>query len=175
MKHPNSRHGKPSHQVESSITNNANKNAKPRPCGDCSLCCEGWVKTEVRSHKIDIGSPCPFSSGHNCTIHDKRPEDPCRIFYCGWAEPESRLPEWMKPNECGVIVINGRSSWRGRPVDMLVNTGGPIDEEVMKWFQQHALKERRPFVFQTNEQWFGFGPPEFQAVVKEQGHRLLAQ
>ncbi|MBL1260005.1 MAG: hypothetical protein COB33_005675 [Thiotrichaceae bacterium] len=147
--------------------------SKPRPCGDCSLCCDGWVKTNVNGHAIDVGQPCPYSSGHNCTIHESRPEDPCRIFYCGWTEPNSRLPEWMKPSKSGVIVITGRSSWRGRPVDMLVSTGNDIDKRVMNWFQKQALKERRPFVFQSNEQWFGFGPPEFQQGVREKGHLLF--
>ena len=147
----------------------------PRPCGDCSLCCEGWVKTEVLGHQVDVGKPCPYSSGHHCTIHEARPEDPCKIFFCGWAEPKSRLPKWMKPNECGVIVITGRSSWRGRPVDILVDTGGATNERVLQWFQAHALKEKRPFVFQNHGQWFGFGPPDFQQAVKEQGHKLFEQ
>jgi len=149
--------------------------AVTRSCGNCSLCCDGWVKTSVNGHEIDMGKPCPYSSGHNCSIHEQRPEDPCRIFFCGWAEPNSRLPEWMKPNECGVIVITGRSSWRGRPVDILVANGGEIDTRVMRWFQQHGIKEKRPFVFQSNEQWFGFGPPDFQQAVKEKGHLLLEQ
>jgi len=148
-------------------------NGTPRPCDDCSLCCEGWVKTVVFEHQIDVGQPCPYSSGHHCSIHDKRPEDPCRVFFCGWAESDSRLPAWMKPNECGVIVITGRSSWRGRPVDILVDTGGTLNERVLQWFQNHALKEQRPFVFQNKEQWFGFGPQDFQAAVKQQGQRLF--
>lgn len=145
----------------------------PRPCGDCALCCEGWVKTEVLGHTVDVGWPCPYSSGHHCTIHATRPEDPCRIFFCGWAEPGSRLPQWMKPSECGVIVVTGRASWRGQAVDMLVATGGEIAPRVLQWFQQHALQERRPFVFQSGEQWFGFGPPDFQQAVRQQGRKLF--
>ena len=56
---------------------------------------------------------------------------------------------------------------------MLVTTGNDIDKRVMNWFQKQALKERRPFVFQSNEQWFGFGPPEFQQGVREKGHLLF--
>ena len=54
-----------------------------RPCGDCSLCCDGWLKTRVLGHDISLGHPCVFSDGHRCTIHETRPVDPCRVFFCG--------------------------------------------------------------------------------------------
>ena len=145
----------------------------PRPCGDCSLCCDGWVKTRVLEHDIDEGRPCPFSSGHHCTIHDARPNDPCRIFHCGWAEPDSSLPDWLKPTQSGVIVLTGRSSWRGRPVDILVATRRNPNQRVLDWFKARALREQRPFIFQYKEEWFGFGPPDFQAGIKEKGQALF--
>ena len=145
----------------------------PRPCDGCSLCCDGWVKTQVLGHDIGEGRPCPFSSGRHCTIHETRPADPCRIFYCGWAEANSALPDWMKPSLCGVIVVTGRSSWRGRPVDILVASDKDPDQRVLDWFKARALRERRPFIFQSDHQWFGFGPAEFQQKVKEKGQVLF--
>ena len=136
-----------------------------RPCGECSLCCEGWVKTRVLGHLIDMGQPCPYSSGHNCTIHQTRPEEPCRVFFCGWAEKNSQLPEWMRPDQCGVIVLTGRSKWRGMEVDILVSAGTDPSEALLDWFKKNSLAAQRPFIFQLNESWFGFGPPAFQTEI----------
>lgn len=139
----------------------------PRPCGECSLCCDGWVKTRVLGHDIDFGKPCPFSSGHNCTIHEKRPDDPCRAFFCGWAEPKSDLPEWLQPSQSGVIMLSGRATWSGRPVDVLVSAGKDPDEKVLGWFHDYSIKHMRPFIYQRDEQWYAFGPEAFQRVVSE--------
>ncbi|MEW6353766.1 MAG: SEC-C metal-binding domain-containing protein [Pseudomonadota bacterium] len=144
---------------------------EPRPCGDCSLCCDGWLKTHVLGHDIALGHPCPFSDGHHCTIHEKRPHDPCRVFFCGWAEAGSHLPEWMWPKQSGVIVLTGRSQWRGRPVDVLVSAGRDPDEKVLGWYQDYSIKSLRPFLYQRNEQWFGFGPEEFQRDIAAKAAR----
>ncbi len=135
---------------------------EPRSCGDCAACCEGWLNTRVLGHRIGLGQPCPFSSGHNCTIHETRPHDPCRVFFCGWAEPGSHLPDWMQPNNSGVIVLTGRSSWRDTPVDVVVSAGRDPDEKILGWLQDYSVKNMRPFVYQRDEMWYGFGPTLFQ-------------
>jgi len=139
----------------------------PRSCGSCSLCCDGWVKTRVLGHEIDLGKPCPFSSGRHCTIHEKRPDDPCRAFFCGWTEPKSDLPDWLQPSQSGIIVLSGRATWSGRPVDVLVSAGKDPDEKVLGWFHAYSVKQIRPFIYQCNEQWYAFGPEAFQRVVLE--------
>jgi len=140
---------------------------KPRPCGECSLCCDGWVKTRVLGHDIDLAKPCPFSSGQNCTIHEKRPDDPCREFFCGWAEPESDLPEWLQPHQSGVIILSGRAMWSGRPVDVLVSAGKDPDDKTLDWFHEYSIANMRPFIYQREEQWYAFGPEAFQRLVSE--------
>ena len=144
---------------------------QPRPCGDCSLCCDGWLKTQVLGIMIDVGTPCPHSTGHGCAIHDERPETPCRVFYCGWAEPHSRLPKWMQPSQCGVIVLTGRSAWRGAPVDVLVSAGKEPDERLLRWYQQYSMKNLRPFIYQRGGLWFGFGPTTFQHEIAAKAGR----
>ena len=54
-----------------------------RRCDACTACCDGWLKIAVHGHAVYPGKPCPFSSGHHCTIYDTRPQDPCRAFVCG--------------------------------------------------------------------------------------------
>lgn len=143
----------------------------PRSCGECSACCEGWLRTKVLGHEIGLGHPCPFSSGHNCTIHTTRPHDPCRVFFCGWAEAGSDLPEWMQPNQSGVIMLTGRSNWRGRPMDVMVSAGRDPDEKMLSWLQERSIKTLRPFVYQREELWYGFGPPAFQSEIAAKAAR----
>lgn len=142
-----------------------------RPCGECAACCQGWLNTHVLGHDIGLGRPCPYSSGHSCTIHETRPHDPCRVFFCGWAEAGSPLPDWMQPNQSGVIVLTGRSQWRGRPVDVLVAAGRDPDEKVLAWYQDYSIKNLRPFIYQRAEQWYGFGPVDFQREVAAKAAR----
>ncbi len=144
---------------------------EPRPCGDCSLCCDGWLKTRVLGHDISLGHPCRYTDGHQCTIHEKRPEDPCRVFFCGWAKAGSHLPQWMWPKESGVIVLTERSQWRGKPVDVLVSAGRDPDEKVLAWYQQYSMENLRPFLYQRNELWYGFGPVEFQKEIAAKAAR----
>src|SRR6266849_2422929 len=77
---------------------NALGSGSRRQCGTCTACCDGWLKIEVYGHQVDRGKPCPFSSGHCCTIYSTRPQDPCREFICGWLVGSSPLPEWMRPD-----------------------------------------------------------------------------
>jgi len=142
-----------------------------RPCGDCSLCCDGWLKTRVLEQDIGPGHPCPYSDGKHCTIHETRPVDPCRVFFCGWAKAGSHLPDWMQPNQCGVIVLTGRSAWRGQPVDVLVSAGRDPEPRVLEWYQAHSIRHVRPFIYQQGEEWFGFGPPAFQQEIAARASR----
>lgn len=154
-----------------SATRSAGYLTPPRPCGECSLCCDGWLKTRVLGHEIDVGKPCPYSSGHHCTIHAKRPEDPCRKFFCGWAERGSPLPAWMQPNRSGVIVLTGRSAWRGKAVDVLMSAGRDPDDKLLAWYRRHAKANLRPFIYQQNECWYGYGPPAFQVEIAARAAR----
>jgi hypothetical protein len=71
----------------------------------------------------------------------------------------------MKPDLCGVITLRGRLRWRDRPVDILVTAGNDPDEKTMTWFKAQAIQTIRPFIYQCNEQWFGFGPQQFQTEI----------
>ncbi len=142
-----------------------NTHSKPRPCGECAACCQGWLTTQVLQHEIRLGNPCPHTDGKCCKIHAKRPEQPCRVFHCGWAMSNSDLPEWMLPSRSGVIVLSGRLTWRKHAVDVLVSAGKDPDAKLLAWYQQYSIKDYRPFVYQQQEQWFGFGPEAFQADI----------
>jgi hypothetical protein len=68
----------------------------------------------------------------------------------------------MWPKQSKVIVLTGRSQWHGQPVDVLVSAGRDPDEKVLTWYRDYSIKTMRPFMYQINEQWFGYGPTAFQ-------------
>lgn len=78
-----------------------------RVCGDCTKCCEGSLKLEVRGHKVSRGSPCAFvNRGIGCGIYndeDIRNNSPCSNFRCDWLTDES-VPEEFKPSKSLFIL-----------------------------------------------------------------------
>jgi len=151
-----------SHSNNSQSRNSQSSNNNVRPCGDCAACCQGWLTTHALGHDIYLGHPCPYTDGHGCTVHADRPKDPCKLFFCAWAEAGSELPQWMQPSQSGVIVISNRMSWKKAPVDILVSSGKDPDVRFLQWFQKRCVSNGKPFVYQQQSQWFGYGPQQFQ-------------
>ncbi len=146
-----------------------------RQCGRCTACCDGWLQITIDGQAVYPGKPCPHSTGHSCRIYDRRPQDPCREFVCGWLEPESPLPEWFRPDKIGVMVLWGKLTWRELLVDVVVPAGQDPSPDVLNWLQRHAQLRARPFVYQLNGEWHAFGPPEFQQEMQTRlrsGERL---
>ncbi len=138
-----------------------------RQCGTCTACCDGWLKIEVYGHQVDRGKPCPFSSGQCCTIYPTRPQDPCREFICGWLARNSPLPEWMRPEKSNLILLASNFTWRGLPVDVAVPVGDRPKTKALDWLKQFATGARRLLLYQSFEEWHAFGPPAFQAEMRE--------
>ncbi len=135
---------------------------QPRTCGTCTACCDGWLKIEVRGHAVDRGKPCPFSTGHSCAIYPERPADPCRAFVCGWLVPVSPLPEWMRPDRAGMILLAANFSWQGFPVDVAVAVGERPKEKALRWLKGFCADRKRLLLYQMGDDWYAFGPPAFQ-------------
>lgn len=72
-----------------------------RECGDCTACCDGHIIGNSYGNKFGFHSACVFLVNKVCTIYKDRPVC-CYNFQCGWTQ--NILPEWMKPNQCGVLV-----------------------------------------------------------------------
>jgi hypothetical protein len=138
-----------------------------RRCGTCTACCDGWLRITVRGHAVHPGKPCPFSSGHNCTIYETRPQDPCRAFICGWLARNSPLPDWMRPDRAGVILLAANFNWRDLPVDVAVPVGDEPKPEALEWLQAFAAAKGRPLLYRIGEEWYAFGPPDFQTEMRE--------
>lgn len=138
-----------------------------RDCGACTACCDGWLKITVHGHPVYPGKPCPFSSGHHCTIYETRPQDPCRGFVCGWLARGSPLPDWMRPDRAGVIVLAASFTWRGLSVDVAVPVGAGAKPEALKWLTAFGTASGRPLIYRIGEDWYAFGPPAFQTEMQE--------
>lgn len=143
-----------------------------RQCGECTACCQGWLFAE--SLNLKPGSPCVHCTAQGCGIYENRPQDPCIDFVCGWLQADSPLPEEMRPDRSGVIVLFGRH-WQDWDVITAVPAGERIPQEALQWLTEHASQTRVPLVF--SEFLFedgrpkgvkntGFGPPAFREAVK---------
>lgn len=136
-----------------------------RICGSCTACCDGWLQIEVRGHKVRKGQPCPFSIAHRCSIYPERPQHPCREFVCGWLVASSPLPEWMRPDQSGMIMLAANFFWRGSPVDVVVPVGEQPKKKALDWLMRFCAEHRRLLVYQVGDEWFAFGPPVFQTDI----------
>jgi hypothetical protein len=136
-----------------------------RHCGDCTACCDGWLKITIQGQSVEPGKRCPFSSGHDCTNYEGRPIDPCQKFICGWLAKESPLPDWLRPDTANVIILAGYFYWQGLPVDVGVPVAGGIQDKALDWLKNFAFSKKRLLVYQVNQDWYAFGPPAFQAEM----------
>ena len=144
-----------------------------RECGECTACCEGWLPDE--SLDMYPGQPCSHCQGAGCAIYETRPERPCRTFRCAWLEDEA-LPEKMRPDRCGAIVLSGRN-WRDWEVVRATPVGRVIPADTLEWLREHTAALGMPLIFLEREmqgetyvpggRQLAFGPPDFAAVVQE--------
>ena len=139
--------------------------AGARACGECTACCDGGVKGTIEGHDMFPGRPCHFRGEHRCTIYERRPQEPCRDFACGWLQPGSPFPDHWRPDRLGVMVIPMR--WRGREAYVLRSAGRDPDAALIAWMQELSRRTGRPFFYEIGGERFGYGPPEFQREMSE--------
>ncbi|HMB58689.1 MAG TPA: hypothetical protein VKN35_02155 [Xanthomonadales bacterium] len=154
-----------------------------RECGECTACCEGWI--ESARMEMKPGVPCRQLVGGGCSIYAQRPENPCRNFNCGWKIPNSPLPDEMRPDQCGAIVVLGQD-WRHWRVIRAVPVGWTIPDETLRRIKHFAVVQRMALIYHEFEhidgaysrtQRIGFGPPDFvksfrEALIKEGAEEL---
>ena len=135
-----------------------------RSCGDCTLCCEGWLVNSAHGYDMWPGRKCQFVSlSKGCTIYDQRPET-CQKYECQWLF-DKRVPEWMKPSISGVILKE--KDYNGVKYLEVVEAGRKIDSEVLTWvFNALVTQQFENVKYQVNGGWNYFGTKEFFDVVK---------
>ena len=143
-----------------------------RSCGSCTACCEGWLTSKYIDMKP--GKPCKHCTAQGCAIYPERPEQPCVTFKCAWLNQEIAMPDSMRPDRCGAIVMTGRK-WRRVNVVMVAPTGPEVPEETLEWLKAHARETKMPLMFRENLmrdgayvgiRQLGYGPRWFVEAVK---------
>lgn len=145
-----------------------------RQCQPCFACCQGWMSGEILGNQVRAGHPCPHGSGKGCDVYADRPEDPCRTFVCSWRVDHSPLPDWMRPDQCGAIVLLS-FAWQGETVISVVPAGRVVPERTLEWLKAYAIRHNRPMLIHERTvdlngkfvglKRLGFGPPDFRAKV----------
>ncbi len=144
----------------------------------CIACCQGWLTGEVLGHDVRPGHPCPHVSANGCGVYERRPEVPCRRFICSWLVEDSPLPDWMRPDLSGVIVLLSQP-WEGERIISAVPVGKAVPNRALNWLKEYAQEHARPLIFYertvdaeglyTGLKRFGFGPPAFREKVASFG------
>ena len=169
--------------------------ALSRECGTCTACCEGWLKGEIRGHKMYPGKNCHFLGCNGCTIYEDRPQEPCRNFECVWLKDKSGIiPEWMKPELSKVIIKEmeyelqimqsgfGTASWvlenaaaikTVQKFWYVVEMGETISGPVLNWLIQYALEIEMPLIYHIDGKQEVLGPPDFHTWATESKDRPL--
>lgn len=144
-----------------------------RECGSCTACCEGWLTSEKM--QLRPGSACQHCTIDGCGIYERRPVNPCVSFRCAWLRDEKSLPDDMRPDLCGAIVMFDRR-WKGIKVIATVPTGEKIPQETLNKLRTFAKVNGIPLMFSENplkDGVFGktvktgYGPTEFVAAVRD--------
>jgi hypothetical protein len=133
-----------------------------RSCGECTVCCEGWLSADIRGHKMGGGQPCHFLEAGGCSIYGSRP-DLCRSFECGWLMAGSRFPEEWRPDKVGFFIQAGE--WDGGKCWLLHHTGQDPSEAVLQVMREHTKATGEPHIVVKRNSWLCYGMPEFQQAM----------
>lgn len=150
-----------------------------RQCLPCTACCEGWLITEINGLKIEPGTPCVNCTEQGCRIYETRPVEPCVSFKCAWLREPDKIPEHMKPSECGAILTF--SKWGGKRIIEATPVGKTIPSDTLEWLKAHSRKYALPLMFSEylfedgkflKVRKFGYGPPSF---TREADTRIMPE
>jgi len=67
-------------------------------------------------------------------------------FQCGWLQQDSPLPEEMRPDRSGVIVLLGRT-WHNWKVIYAIPAGTSVPPDSLEWLRTYAQSVGRPVIF----------------------------
>ncbi len=121
------------------------------------------------------GKACSHLCEGRCVIYASRPDNPCRSFDCGWKITGSPLPEDMRPDRCGAILILGQD-FRHWPTLRAVPVGWQIPQQTLQRIKGFAMAQKMALIFHEHEhagdsltqtQQVAFGPPDFVDAFRE--------
>ena len=146
-----------------------------RSCGDCTACCDGWLSAPTL--EMRPGIPCKHRCDAGCNIYEDRPEDPCRLFQCGWLQGALPDDESWRPDRSGAILLTERGPAGWKSAWRLVPTGTLIPEEALERFKELAIAASKPLIWIEREEDYStasnpevhrhaIGPGDFLVALK---------
>tara|TARA_R110000803_G_scaffold34061_1_gene74514 strand:- start:61 stop:495 length:435 start_codon:yes stop_codon:yes gene_type:complete len=135
---------------------------KKRECGSCSTCCEGWVHGEAHGYPFYPGRPCHFmkkTSKGGCSIYKNRPQDPCKLFKCGWLENPKLFPEWLKPELSKLIIVSEIKE--GHQYYIFKNCGEELSAKFLDWIVVFSLTNKKNVIYYLEGRLRKLGSPQF--------------
>ena len=137
-----------------------------RECGTCTHCCQGWLTGTVKNITFFPGKPCHFNTTVGCSIYEDRPQF-CKDFKCLWLAREEALPEWMRPDRCGVMVVIREWGLEQKPYMLAMECGKKMDSKVLSWLFLYHLGNGIPLAYQVEGGMTHIGPREFVEWVTQ--------
>jgi hypothetical protein len=122
-----------------------------RECGDCTMCCQGHIYTEVNGEQIHPGNPCKHLSSH-CTIYKNRPDNPCKQFLCQWLINED-FPLWLKPSQSNVMAWLSKDPNGNTYLDVS-ECGKPMPSNILAWFYNYHQQTKLPMRIQIHNHFY---------------------
>jgi hypothetical protein len=139
-------------------------NSKPRSCGTCTKCCEGYLTGTIKGHQMKPGTPCYFlEQGVGCKDYAGRPPYPCKTFSCSWLD-DKKMPDEYKPEVCKVIMKSGEL--HGTNYIHFVSAPDDPSEEMIAWAKKYFEKKNMNFVYLSGTAVMPVGTKEFIRLIK---------
>ena len=73
-----------------------------RACGGCTACCR-FLGISTKDLEKPTNVLCQHGTTGGCSIYERRPEVPCRVWHCGWRHMATLGEEW-RPDLSGVMI-----------------------------------------------------------------------
>lgn len=137
---------------------------KPRSCGSCTKCCQGYLSGEAHGKPFYNGRPCFYCAENGCSIYEDRPKDPCQSYTCLWLI-DDKIPEWLKPELVNAIISH--KEIKGIPYIELVEAGATMSSKVLSWFFQFGLDNKLNLLWQVEGGHNWIGSAEFLGAMKK--------
>lgn len=143
---------------------------KPRTCGECTACCEGWLHADVKigdiEYKVRPGNQCPKIINHQCSIHNSelRPLKPCKSYSCVWLDNKD-IPDYMRPDKSGVILTE--KSFANIDYMQMVETGRKVDSSILAKVLTYAFATGKNIEFVVDNETYHLGSNDFMKLVME--------
>jgi hypothetical protein len=122
-----------------------------RECNECNVCCDGSLMGNSHGNKFGNKKPCVFLVTNKCSIYKDRPNS-CKSFQCAWSQ--KLLPEWMRPDKCGVLVSIENDI--NKQYLKVVETKPLVEYEIYKEIQTFCDKNNTYYVkvpYETNSRF----------------------